>query len=243
MSEKTFLITGATSGIGKALVCSLRNKGIKVLAVGRSLERLNDLASALEGQVQVVPVLADLEKPELLGSELEDALAGPIDGFVHCAGFSRFFDVRKFKLADLERMMAVNFYSFAEILKLIVRKKEKSRRLRVVGISSSASIRGSSKNAGYAATKGAMDSFVKSAAQDLASQNVEINTVQPVFVDTRMVDDVKAVYGDEADEFFRKSQPLGLLDPDEVAEQIRFLLFKKGTKVTGTSIYMNSGRS
>lgn len=243
MSERTYLVTGATSGIGRALAESFKDDGVRLIAVGRSLERLNALAASLEGQVEVLPVAADLEKP----AELNDALAGvlemPIDGFVHCAGVSCLVDVRKFKLAELERMMAVNFYSFAEILRLLARKKEKGRRLRVVGISSVASIRGDSKNAIYAATKGALDSFVMSAAQDLAAQEVEINTVQPVMVDTRMIDDLKTGYGGSFDDFVESRQMLGLLTPDDVVEQIRFLLFKKGTRVSGTSIYMNSGRS
>jgi NAD(P)-dependent dehydrogenase (short-subunit alcohol dehydrogenase family) len=242
MSGRTYLVTGATSGIGRALAESFRGEGIRMIALGRSMERLDAIASSLKNEVEVVPVLADLEKPEELKNALEGVLDFPIDGFVHCAGVSCLVDVRKFKLAELERMMAVNFYSFAEILRLLARKKEKGRRLRVVGVSSVASIRGDSKNAAYAATKGALDSFVMSAAQDLASQNVEINTVQPVMVDTRMIDDLKTGYGDGFEDFVRDRQPLGLLDADDVVEQIRFLLFKKGTKVSGTAIYLNSGR-
>lgn len=71
---------------------------------------------------------------------------------------------------------------------------------------------------------------------------MEINTLQPAFIDTPMIDNIKMSYGESFDDFIYGFQPLGLIPVEDVVEQIRFLLNKRSTKMSGTSILINGGR-
>ena len=95
----------------------------------------------------------------------------------------------------------------------------------------------------YAATKGALDTFVRIISGELNSLHVEINTVQPAFVDTPMISSLKDFWGVEFDDFIKDFQPLGIIPVEDIVEQIRFLLNKRSTKVSGTSIFINAGRN
>lgn len=109
-------------------------------------------------------------------------------------------------------------------------------------MSSIASIRAGRTNSMYATTKGALDSFVRAISGELNLLHVEINTLQPAFVNTPMIDDLKDCYGDKYDNFIKSFQPLGLIPVEDVVEEIKFLLNKRSNKVTGTSILINAGR-
>ena len=240
---KTYLITGATSGIGKSLIESFRNENIRVIAIGRNFEKLENLKRELASEVEIVPVEVNLDDVPSIKGALSNVLSESFDGFIHCAGVSYLVNLRKISYQQFCSMMNVNFFSFVEILRLLVAKKPKSKHFRVVGMSSIASKKAYSSNSMYAATKGALDTFVRIISGELNSLHVEINTVQPAFVDTPMISSLKDFWGVEFDDFIKDFQPLGIIPVEDIVEQIRFLLNKRSTKVSGTSIFINAGRN
>lgn len=240
---KTYLITGASSGIGKALIESFGNENIRVIALGRNLEKLEELKHELASKVEIVPVEVNLEDVPSIKSALTGVLSESFDGFIHCAGMSFLANLRKSSYQQFSSMMNVNFFSFVEILRLLLAKKPKDKQFRVVGMSSIASKIAYSSNSMYAATKGALDTFVRIISRELNSYHVEINTVQPAFVDTPMLSYLKDFWGAEFDGFIKDFQPLGIIPVEDIVEQIRFLLNKRSTKVSGTSIFINAGRN
>ncbi len=239
---KTFVVTGATSGIGESLVKSFIGEDVRVIALGKSEEKLDKLKNNLINKVQIKTFLINLENVSSIKSAIEPIFNEHIDGFIHCAGFSKYAHLRKINYSDFVQIMNVNFFSFVEILKLLVANKEKQSNFRAVAISSISSFRGIDIESMYAASKGALDSFIKSISQDLLSNNVQINSIQPVFVDTPMINTIRSVHGAEFDSYVRNFQPLGLIPTEDIVEQIKFLLYRKSEKVTGTSIYMNAGK-
>lgn len=240
---KTYLITGASSGIGKALIESFCNENIRVIALGRNLEKLEELKQELASKVEIVPVEVNLDDVPSIKSALTGVLSESFDGFIHCAGTSYLANLRKISYQQFASMMNVNFFSFVEILRLILAKKPKDKQFRVVGMSSIASRSAYSSNSMYAATKGALDTFVRNISRELNSYHVEINTVQPAFVDTPMLSSLKDFWGSDFDGFIKDFQPLGIIPVEDIVEQIRFLLNKHSTKVSGTSIFINAGRN
>ena len=236
---KKYIVTGATSGVGEALVKSFKGEDVQIVAIGRNEGKLEKL-KAFMPSYQCITVNIDLCEVESIKEKITPYL-DEVDGFVHCAGFNKLTSLRKASYDLYLKMMNVNYFSFAELVRLITLKKSKERRLRIIGISSCASVTGLKSNYIYASTKAAMDAFVRNVALDLAPQNVEINTLQPSYIDTPMLSDIKEVYGSDFGDVVLKRQGLGLISVDDMVEEIRFLLNKKSTKVSGTAIKINAG--
>ncbi len=236
---KKYVITGATSGVGEALVKSFKGENVQIIAIGRNESKLERLKAFMSSS-QCITVNIDLCEVESIKDKITSYLED-VDGFVHCAGFNKLTSLRKASYSLYLKMMNVNYFSFAELVKLITLKKSKERHLRIIGISSCASITGFKNNYIYASTKAAMDAFVRNVALDLAPQNVEINTIQPGYIDTPMISNIKEVYGSDLNNAILYPQVLGLISVDDMVEEIRFLLNKKSTKVSGTGIKINAG--
>lgn len=237
---KTYVISGSTSGIGKGLVESFKNDDVKIIAIGRNEQKLNELSNIIPND-RLITINVDLENVNLITNALEPIKDLDIDGFIHCAGFSSELNFRRASYDMNIKQMNINFFSFVEILKFLVLHKDSKKQFRVVALSSVASIRYAACDHIYAATKGALDSYIHSVAGELVKRNVEINSLQPVYVNTSMIKLTKQAYGEEFDNYVRRFQPLGILEVEDVVEQIRFLLEKKSKKVTGTSIFINAG--
>ncbi len=236
---KKYIVTGATSGVGEALVKSFKGDDVQIIAIGRNESKLERLKAFMSSS-QCITVNIDLSEVESIKDKIPPYLED-VDGFIHCAGFNKLTSLRKASYSLYLKMMNVNYFSFAELVRLITLKKSKGHHLRIIGISSCASATGLQGNYIYASTKAAMDAFVRNVALDLASQNVEINTLQPGYIDTPMLSDIKAVYGSDFNNVVLKDYPLGLISVDDMVEEIRFLLNKKSTKVSGTAIKINAG--
>lgn len=237
---KTYVITGATSGIGKALVESYKNEDVKLIIIARNLEKAQALKEVIdESKLEIV--IADLENVDSLKDELKPIIGRELDGLVYCAGVSGIEGLRKTTYEKILKVMNVNFFAFSEILRLCTMKKEKSKQFRCVAISSTSSVIGFPNNHMYCASKAAMDGFIRAVSIELREKNVEINSIQPNWVDTPMVDNVKSYHGDEFESWILENCPLGILKPEDVAEYIRFLLDKKSSKSTGGAIMINGG--
>lgn len=239
MPMKKYIVTGATSGVGEALVKSFKGDDVQIIAIGRNESKLERLKAFMSSS-QCITVNIDLCEVESIKDKISSYLED-VDGFIHCAGFTKLTSLRKASYSLYLKMMNVNYFSFAELVKLITLKKSKERHLRIIGISSCASIIGFKSNYIYASTKAAMDAFVRNVALDLAPQNVEINTIQPGYIDTPMMSNLKEVYGSDLNNAILYPQVLGLISVDDMVEEIRFLLNKKSTKVSGTAIKINAG--
>ena len=237
---KTYLVTGGTSGIGKCLVSSFKDEDVKLYLTIRNRDSINKIKDVTDTErIEFIDI--DLCNVEKIKDALSVYKSIEFDGFIHCAGYGFPCGLRKTTYENFDKNMRVNFYSFVEILKLLTAYKKRESALRVVALSSISALRGSKNNHIYSTTKGALDSFIRSVSLELISNNVEINSVCPVMVDTPLNNVVKDVYGDGFIDFVNEFQPMGMLSPEDVVEQIRFLLNKRSNKVTGTSILVNSG--
>ncbi len=237
---KRYFVTGGTSGIGKALVSTFKNEDCELYITTRNKDKADKLIESC-GNVCIKFIDIDLMNVETIKDSLQSIRNVPFDGFIHCAGVSPVTTLRKSTLTELDRAMRINFYSFVEILRCLTMFKPKEQLLRVIAVSSVASFRGYSHHQIYSATKAALDGFIRSSSIELSNFNIEINSIRPATVDTPMIEGLKTAWSDDFESYIKKLQPLGLIAPEEVVEQIRFLLDKKGHHITGTSIFINSG--
>lgn len=244
LEGRKILITGASSGIGKAAAKLASALGAQCVINGRDETRLSATLSELigEGHKAIDMPLTPENCKELVIKAV--AIVGPLNGFVHCAGIEKTMPFRMTELEDLHEIMEVNLDAFWEITRELVKKKNHEQgELSIVGIASAAGQYGASGKTAYAASKGALISLIKSLASEYAGQKIRFNCVSPGFVETPMLDNVKRLYKteEEFEQAIVKKHALGLGTPEDVANAAAYLLSDAGRWVTGTVMNVDGG--
>ncbi|MDE7372416.1 MAG: SDR family oxidoreductase, partial [Desulfovibrio sp.] len=220
LAGKTFLVAGATSGIGKSVAQMLAAYGAHVVLMARTEQALQEVKAGLApGRHEAVPFDAtQLETAAPLVEALKQRL-GVIDGLVWCVGLGRTGRLRDLEIADMFQAMNGSCFAFLEMVKALMKGKPKQQPLRIVAISSLASTEFQKYLTLYAAAKAALEASVRCLAAELGPRNVRINAVRPAFVDTPRLAGLNEVTG-SGEESLKSSgyQPLGLITPDEVAK-------------------------
>ena len=186
---KRIIVTGSTSGIVKATAIKLAEQGAELIMIGRSEERLKETVSFLKGNGHKIYV-KDFSESGGYREIFDDIISDEkkIDGLVHSAGIAKILPVGNLTKKTMDESMTVNFYSFAEMVGLLSKKKYHDK-ASVVGISSIATMYPAQCQSLYVATKSAMNTFVTSSAIELAKKNIRINTVMPSVTRTRMIEE------------------------------------------------------
>ncbi|MCX7708784.1 MAG: SDR family oxidoreductase [Clostridia bacterium] len=245
LSGKNILVTGASSGIGKGIAKLLSNLKANVILVARNEENLQKVFNELDpGDHSYYRMdLNRLEKIEdLMNFICHDG--HKLHGLVHSAGISRTVPVQYLKLDELKDIMSVNFYSFMELVKQFSKKKYHDSGGSIVAISSISSKVGARGLSAYSASKGALESAIRSMALDLAPKNIRINAIAPGMIATQMYDGLMEIANNtdlEAD--IKKRQVLGIGIPEDVAYAAAFLLSGASRLITGTTLVVDGGYS
>ncbi len=239
-SKKRILITGGSSGIGKAVALRMAELGASVVVVGRDLGRLHEVQNQLS-------VVSDDQRHELVvadlagvgSSELSEKLDSPVDVVIHSAGVNTKSPLKFISSEKLDSVFGINTFAPMLLMQSLVKKKMINKGGSVVFVSSIASDYATLSNGIYAASKGAIDSFVRIAALELASQGIRVNAVSPGLVDSRMQD---AYLLEEAVAEFSKQIPLGRMGKvEDVAESVVFLASESAAWVTGINLVVDGG--
>lgn len=244
LKGRKILITGASSGIGRATAKLAAAMGAVCIINGRDETRLNATLAELKGEVhkEMAMPLTPENCKELVTEAVN--LVGPLNGFVHCAGIEKTMPFRMTELSDLHEIMSVNLDAFWEITRELVKKKNhEPEKLSVVGISSVAALHGSAGNSAYAASKGALISLVKSLASEYARQKIRFNCVCPGYIETPMLDNIKRLYKteEEFEQAIVKRHALGLGTPEDVANAVVYMLSDASKWMLGCVINVDGG--
>lgn len=238
LKDKTILVTGASSGIGRATAIECSKLGAKLIITGRNAERLNETKEMLcgEGHVSVTGDLTLQEDIDKIVSE-----TGKINGLVLCAGkgmTSPFPFSTRDKYAEI---FDVNFFAPIELLRLLVKKKKMEKDSSVVMVSS---IGGNGSyslgNGVYGASKAALSSTMKFCARELATKKIRVNTVNPGMVNTKLI--TGGAISEEQHQLDMQKYPLKRYgEPEEIAWAIIYLLSDASAWVTGHSLVIDGG--
>jgi NAD(P)-dependent dehydrogenase (short-subunit alcohol dehydrogenase family) len=232
LAGKTVLVTGASSGIGRATAVECSRLGAKVVATGRDEARLCETMTALTGEGHV-SILADLTKADdvaRLVSELPQ-----IDGFVCNAGITRRRPVSYVKEEELHEVFETNTFVAFMLTKALMKAKKMNRGGSMVFLSSMAASQVTPGNAMYAASKAAVDSFARSCAQEYAPMQIRANAILPGMVETPM--NKKGVLSAEAIERDKQHYLLKRYGkPEEIAWAVIYLLSDASAWTSGTSM-------
>lgn len=186
-SQKTALITGASSGIGRALAVELGRRGASVGLIARREEELLKVADELEkagGRALVLP--ADVRSAEEVNKAAGRAvdLWGRVDVLVANAGIATVQGSAELRAGDVSDLIAVNFIGASNSVAAVLPHMLERKGGHLVAISSLASYRGLPKSAAYSASKAAMSTFFESLRVDLAKGGIKVTIIHPGFIRT-----------------------------------------------------------
>lgn len=239
LTGKTILVTGASSGIGRAIAIESSKMGARVIIAGRDNDRLNSTLNNLAGENHAL-LRADLtDKRELLTFV---AKLPALDGLVNNAGISKRLLVKDITAEALESVMNNNFKASALLTRMLLKTKKINKGGSIVFISSRGADRPTIGNAMYSASKGAINSFAKVMALELAPQLVRVNCILPGMVWTPLIEHSPlSVEHYKEDE---KRYPLGRYGkPEDIAYTAIYLLSDASAWMTGSAITIDGGIS
>ncbi|MEA2019622.1 MAG: SDR family oxidoreductase [Campylobacterota bacterium] len=246
-NQDVFVVTGATSGIGKGVVFSLLKEGASVIAVGRNIQKLDLLKDEISDANNLILEEKDLSNCDGLDKWILSISKkyGKLKGLVLSAGIQQITPISSvLSVEKSKELFEINYFSNIQLAKgFCDRRANIGKGSSIVFLSSIASIRGNSGIVGYAASKGAINSAVKSLAIEVARLGIRVNAVLPGFVMTKMIESWKEVYNEEYIENINKSYPLGIGSVSDVVEPILFLLSGKARWITGSELVVDGGGS
>ncbi|MGN6363965.1 SDR family NAD(P)-dependent oxidoreductase [Asticcacaulis taihuensis] len=242
LEGRTILVTGATSGIGKATAIYLSKLGARVVASGRNEERLNEVLSQLEGEGHIGR-LFDLADLDAIVPWLKALCAeiGPLSGIAHCAGVQATRPIQAVKPDFVMDVLTQNLGAALMLAQGFRLKACHGSPASLVYCSSSAALKTAPGNVVYAASKGGIVSAVKGLGVELVRDGVRVNAVAPAMVDTPMSDQFRTILSEENFQRVVDMHPLGLGQPDDVAAAIAFLLADTSRWITGSILSVDGG--
>ena len=239
LQQRRVLVTGASSGIGRACAVMASQLGANVVLTGRREAALKETQSFCRGDGHVI-IAGDMSSPGFI-SELVNR-AGKMDGLVHAAGIGPMCPIGMLAQEDVDAVMRTNYYSFLELMKLYSGRKHRADRFSAVAVSSVAAMSGWGGVSVYCGSKGALSSSVRALAMELAPKGVRVNAVCPSNIRTPMYESgASDMNNEESLRDLLKKQPLGLGEPEQVAWPVCFLLSDAASFITGVNLPVDGG--
>jgi NAD(P)-dependent dehydrogenase (short-subunit alcohol dehydrogenase family) len=235
------IVTGASGGIGMAVISELRNQGFGIIAIDQNID---NLASQFDDDF-VIPIKLDITNFEILNSSLNELKQeyGAFRGFVHCAGFDKLMPLYLTKITDLNSLFSVHVFSPIMISSFLAKKGNMTDGASIVLISSLSAHEGAGGHSAYASAKGAVEGFIASAASELVGKKIRINVIIPGVVKTKMSEGFIGKLDPEQNQKLMESYPLGIGSPIQVAKLITFLVSDESSWVTGQKFVIDGGHS
>lgn len=241
LEGKTILVTGASSGIGRATAIACSQMGAKVILTARNEGRIKETLSQMyhpEG-VEHEYILADLTNR----AELDELVAKTpnLDGLVNNAGIIRILPVQFINDEEINKTLSVNTSSPIILTQRLVKKKKMNKGASIVFTSSIAGVfTVSAGHAIYGISKGAINAFMKFSALELASKGIRCNSVNPGSVHTELINE--GVFTEEERQRDINQYPMKRYGkPEDIANAIVYLLSDAASWVTGTTLVVDGG--
>lgn len=237
LEGKVLLVTGASSGIGRAIAIACAKMGATVIVTGRNVERLNETLGLMPQGLHKA-VNADLTKQKEI-----DALVAALpmlDGLVHCAGVGSRVLCKSITKEDIQHVFMPNVEAPMLLQTAILEKKKINKAASIVFISSRAAHAPSIGNATYSASKGAILSYAKCLALELAPRMIRVNCICPGMIWTDLILN-EAIDKKELEEAQLKYPLKRFGQPEDVAHLALYLLSDASSWMTGSAIDLTGG--
>lgn len=240
LEGKTILVTGASSGIGRATAIECSKMGAVVFLNARNEARLRETLDALEGDGHQY-IVADLTDEEAIKTLVEQL--PQLDGIVCAAGISMLKPIQVLSEKDIQTIFATNYTAPVLLTKTLVKKRKLNNEASLVYISS---VSGNGNTATalslYGSSKSALNSFAKYAALELSGKKIRCNTICPGRIETSLLQN-QTMSAEDIEKDIAKYPLHRYGKPEEVAQTAVYLLSDATKWITGTSITIDGGRT
>lgn len=235
LEGKTILITGASSGIGKATAIECSKMGANIFLSARNKERLEQTLSEMAPGNHSI-IAADMTHIEDVQKIAEEVSV--LDGVALIAGINDKMIIKKIDDEYVSKMLTTNFSGPALLVKSLLKGKKIAKQASIVFLSSVSAFYPSVSNALYGASKAAVNQFAKVLALEVLPLRARVNCIQPAFVETEMIQK----YGEDTLDEIRKNYPLGrFAKPEEIAQAVIYFFSDATQLITGTSLVIDGG--
>lgn len=239
IKNKKILVTGASSGIGRQIGITCSALGGEMILTARNEKRLSETSTQLTG-LNNQTIVADLNIDDQINTLADQCPA--LDGVVLNAGLVKIMPLKYFKPKSIEELFFVNIQSSMLLINRLIKTRKLNPKASICFISSIASMKSTPGNAVYSATKGAVNSFSRAIALELAGKQIRSNAILPGFIDTDILS--KDIVNKENLETHKKNYPLGRFGkPSDVANLAVYLLSDASNWMTGSLLTLDGGYS
>ena len=238
LEKKNFIVTGASGGIGNAIIKKLSEAGANILASGTRIEKLEELKKNFEGLKILKFDISQSDKIEEFIENATNELGGSLDGIVNNAGITQDNLAIRMSLDEWQKVININLTSTFLMSKFAIKKMLKNKSGKIVNITSVVGHTGNLGQANYTASKAGIVAMSKSLAIEYAKKNININCISPGFIKTAMTDKID----EKIKEVIVSKIPSARLGkPEDIANAVLFLSSKQSDYINGETIHVNGG--
>ena len=236
LDGRRLLVTGASSGLGRAIATTCAKRGAIVVLAGRDVARLEDTRGSLAGTGHQT-ISADLV--ETGGRDRVVAECGAVDGVVHSAGISRLSPIRMATSQHLADVWKINYEAPVLLTQKLLAKNQVKPDGSILFMSSIAAFIGVAGVGVYSGTKAALIATMRCLAMEVVKRGIRVNCLAPALVDTPLLAATETVVANMEEQ--KAAYPLGFGKPDDVANAAVFYLSSASRWITGTTLVMDGG--
>ena len=238
LKNKNIIVTGASGGIGNAIVEKFYENSANILATGTKIEKLEELKKKFNNIKILKFDISQHEKIEEFINNATEQLGGSLDCIVNNAGITRDNITIRMSIEEWMKVIDINLTSTFLMSKYSIKKMLKNKSGKIINITSVVGHTGNAGQVNYAASKAGIVAMSKSLAIEYAKKNININCISPGFISTAMTD--------KLDEKFKEailakipSNKLG--KPEDIANAAIFLSSDQSDYINGETIHVNGG--
>jgi len=238
LKSKNIIITGASGGIGNAIVKRLNDSGAQILASGTRVEKLEELKSKFKNIKILKFDISQIEKIEEFIENAANELGGNLDCLINNAGVTQDNLAIRMSIDEWKKVIDINLTSTFLLSKCAIKKMLKNKSGKIINITSVVGHTGNLGQANYTASKAGIVAMSKSLAIEYAKKNININCISPGFIKTAMTDKI--------DEKFKeiiigKIPSARLGEPEDIANAVHFLASNQSNYINGETLHVNGG--
>jgi 3-oxoacyl-[acyl-carrier protein] reductase len=238
LENKNIIVTGASGGIGNAIIKRMNDTGANILASGTRIEKLEELKKKYE-KIKILKF--DISQSEKIEEFIENAtneLGGSLDGIINNAGITQDNLAIRMSLDEWQKVININLTSTFLLSKFAIKKMLKNKSGKIVNITSVVGHTGNLGQANYTASKAGIVAMSKSLAIEYAKKNININCISPGFIKTAMTDKIDEKFKEV---IISKIPSARLGEPDDIANAVLFLSSDQSNYINGETIHVNGG--